>query len=86
MKTRDPILDDPEYRPDFLIGDLLQFFNVGNHNQLAACLDLDPAQICRVLKKKELIGARMIVRILDHTGWTIIDLRERTGMPFVNKA
>lgn len=83
-QIRNPILDDPNYRPDFLFGDLQQFFGVKSNARVADRLGADSAQISRLITKKEALTPGLMIRILDHTGWTIQDLRERVGMPFVD--
>lgn len=76
-----PILNDPNYMPHRLINDVGFFLKVNSMQAIARELSFDAGQLSRVRAKKEVISERLLIRILDKTGWTLQYVRERAGLP-----
>lgn len=79
----DPIdLHAASYTPEKLIDEVAFVMRAANQNQVARNLELDPALICRIVKRKYPLTALVMVRIMDRTGWGIAYVRQLAGLPY----
>lgn len=76
-----PILDEPTYCPNRLLNDVAYFLKVDSMEALARKLNRDGGQLSRVRRRKEILTPSLILDILDATGWTLVYVRERAGLP-----
>jgi hypothetical protein len=83
-KSRDdlPILDSDTYTPVRLLNEAAFALQANSMYQLARVLEMDNGQLSRVRNRKEAVSDRLMVQIMDRTGWHIQKLREIAGMPY----
>jgi hypothetical protein len=70
------------YTPEKLLDEVAFVMQAPNRNQVARNLDLDPALLCRIVKRQAPLTALVMVRIMDRTGWGIRYVRELAGIPY----
>lgn len=75
-------LSSPSYTPSKLINETAWQLGCRNYHSLGFALEIDPAQLCRIRKRREVVSSRMMVAIADRTGWSIQYIRALAGMPF----
>jgi hypothetical protein len=77
-----PDLSDPAYTPVRLLHATAQALGAANDHQLARLLEISPGNLTRIQSRTQPLGARVIVQILDRTGWTMAQLRKLAGIEF----
>lgn len=75
-------LKSTSYTPSRLINETAWQLGCRNYHSLAFALEMDPAQLCRVRKRTEIVSNKMMIAIADRTGWSIHYIRSLAGMPF----
>lgn len=78
------ILDLPEsenfkYDPDTLLDAVIKHIGLKNDAALSRRLEVAPPVISKIRKRSMAIGASLIIRIHEETGWSIKDIRSKMG-------
>lgn len=72
-------IDFPGYAPELLLQKLALELKLESDLQIAQRLDVDPALISRVRRKRLPIGGVLLVRIHEITGWPTREIRHLYG-------
>lgn len=75
-------MTSPTYTPHKLLTAAMIALKARSAHDLARKLEVDAAVMTRVRKRQVRISERLMVGIMDRTGWTIKHVRELAGMPF----
>ena len=73
------LLSDPRYRPGVLLNAARRRMSVTSDRQLADRLGTDTSVIARTRNKKTYFSARLLLRILHHTGLTFDEAVSLSG-------
>jgi hypothetical protein len=80
---RAPIdLASPGYTPGRLLDEAAFVLRAPNRAALALALEVDPALVSRVGRRKSPLTEHVMVQIMDRTAWSIQYVRELAGMPY----
>lgn len=82
MKRDRPALNCPDYTPVRLLDAAARALGARNDLQLARALEMDNGMVCRIRHRKQIVTDRLMIDIMDRTGWTIDVVRKLAGMPF----
>lgn len=77
--------DDPNYRPVYFVQKLVELFKAKNETRLAEDhLGVSSSMLCFIQKKRDHIGAVLLLRVCDLTGMSPNQVREMAGIPIPN--
>lgn len=68
-----------QYDPDSLLNSLRIYFGVSTDVALCVLVDVTPSTISKIRHKQLSIGATLIVRIHEETGWKVSEVRRKMG-------
>lgn len=78
------ILDIPEslefnYEPENLLDAIIKHLGIRNDAALSRRLEVAPPVISKIRHRMLPIGATLLIRIHEETGWTIKEIRSKMG-------
>lgn len=78
------ILDIPEtsefnYEPENLLDAIIKYLGIRNDAALSRRLEVAPPVISKIRHRTLPIGATLLIRIHEETGWTIKEIRQKMG-------
>lgn len=78
------ILDIPEtsefsYEPENLLDAIIKHLDIRNDAGLSSRLEVAPPVISKIRNRILPIGATLLIRIHEETGWSIKEIRSRMG-------
>lgn len=78
------IMDLPEseefnYKPEILLDAIIVELGIRNDAALSRRLEVAPPVISKIRNKTLPIGATLLIRIHEETGWTIKEIRSKMG-------
>lgn len=71
----------PTYNPQPLFAKVFSLLWAANANQACAKLDIHPAVLSRVLRKRLGLSGDIIIRIHEVTGMPVSEIKELAGLP-----
>ena len=74
-----PTSQEFNYKPDVLLDAIIAQLGIRNDAALSRRLEVAPPVISKIRKKTLPIGANLLIRIHEETGWTIKDIRSKMG-------
>jgi hypothetical protein len=84
MTVRYIDVSDPSYKPGRLLDATSQILGCENDAQLARALGISGPQVWRIRNLENAITDRVMVAIMDRTGWHVTKVRDLMGVPFDN--
>lgn len=73
-------LNDPSYNPRKLLRAAAVEMGATSVSNMAEQLGFAPANMTRVIKRKQRLSGDLIVAIMDATGWSLPKVRELAGL------
>ena len=74
-----PESQDFNYNPEALLDAIIAEFGIRNDAALSRRLEVAPPVISKMRSKTLPIGATLLIRIHEETGWAIKDIRSKMG-------
>jgi hypothetical protein len=74
-----PASQDFNYNPEALLDAIIAQLGIRNDAALSRRLEVAPPVISKIRSKTLPIGATLLIRIHEETGWTIKDIRSKMG-------
>lgn len=74
-----PATSDFNYAPANLLDAIIEHLGIRNDAALSRRLEIAPPAISKIRHKKMPIGANLLIRIHEETGWTIKEIRQKMG-------
>lgn len=68
-----------DYKPEVLLDAVIAHLGIRNDAALSRRLEVAPPVISKIRRRTLPIGATLIIRIHEETGWTIKDIRSKMG-------
>ena len=67
------------YEPENLLDAIIKYLGIRNDAALSRRLEVAPPIISKIRRRKLPIGAALLIRIHEETGWTIKEIRLKMG-------
>lgn len=68
-----------QYDPNLLLNALRTHFSLSSDASLCILLEVTPSTISKIRHKQLSIGATLLVRIHEETGWKVDEVRRKMG-------